>query len=237
VPVVAVSHRMNTITVYVGDHKHEIEPVPRLINRANQAISTLERYRTRLDTDAAALSTLEIEDLVTIRDVVNVVQVLEGVERIAEELERYIVELGEEGRLVRLQLVELVGGVQHDRRHIVRDYRGDDKTVPLDQVLDDLSALTTEDLIDPSEVAHAMRLPTAAVDAAIAPRGYRMLAKIPRLPDQVIQNIISRFGNLQKIMRATIDDLDDVEGVGATRATSIKEGLSRLAESAILDRY
>jgi diadenylate cyclase len=237
VPVVAVSHRMNTITVYVGDHKHEIEPVPRLVNRANQAISTLERYRTRLDTDAAALSTLEIEDLVTIRDVINVVQVLEGVERIAEELERYIVELGEEGRLVRLQLVELVGGVQHDRRHIVRDYRGDDKTVPLDQVLDDLSALTTEDLIDPSEVAHAMRLPTTAVDASIAPRGYRMLAKIPRLPDQVIQNIISRFGNLQKIMRATIDDLDDVEGVGETRAKSIKEGLSRLAESAILDRY
>jgi len=237
VPVVAVSHRMNTITVYVGDHKHEIEPVPRLVNRANQAISTLERYRNRLDTDAAALSTLEIEDLVTIRDVINVVQVLEGVERIAEELERYIVELGEEGRLVRLQLVELVGGVQHDRRHIVRDYRGDDKTVPLDQVLDDLSSLTTEDLIDPSEVAHAMRLPTTAVDASIAPRGYRMLAKIPRLPDQVIQNIISRFGNLQKIMRATIEDLDDVEGVGATRATSIKEGLSRLAESAILDRY
>ncbi|HWJ63153.1 MAG TPA: DNA integrity scanning diadenylate cyclase DisA [Acidimicrobiales bacterium] len=237
VPVVAVSHRMNTITVYVGDHKHEIEPVPRLVNRANQAISTLERYRTRLDTDAAALSTLEIEDLVTIRDVINVVQVLEGVERIAEELERYIVELGEEGRLVRLQLVELVGGVQHDRRHIVRDYRGDDRTVPLDQVLDDLSSLTTEDLIDPSEVAHAMRLPTSAVDASIAPRGYRMLAKIPRLPDQVIQNIISRFGNLQKIMRATIDDLDDVEGVGATRAKSIKEGLSRLAESAILDRY
>ncbi len=237
VPVVAVSHRMNTITVYVGDHKHEIEPVPRLVNRANQAISTLERYRNRLDTDAAALSTLEIEDLVTIRDVINVVQVLEGVERIAEELERYIVELGEEGRLVRLQLVELVGGVQHDRRHIVRDYRGDDKTVPLDQVLDDLSSLTTEDLIDPSEVAHAMRLPTTAVDASIAPRGYRMLAKIPRLPDQVIQNIITRFGNLQKIMRATIDDLDDVEGVGATRATSIKEGLSRLAESAILDRY
>ena len=237
VPVVAVSHRMNTITVYVGDHKHEIEPVPRLVNRANQAISTLERYRTRLDTDAAALSTLEIEDLVTIRDVINVVQVLEGVERIAEELERYIVELGDEGRLVRLQLVELVGGVQHDRRHIVRDYRGDDRTIPLDQVLDDLSALTTEDLIDPAEVANAMRLPTTAVDAGIAPRGYRMLAKIPRLPDQIIQNIVTRFGNLQKIMRATIDDLDDVEGVGATRATSIKEGLSRLAESAILDRY
>jgi diadenylate cyclase len=237
VPVIAVSHRMNTITVYVGEHRHEVESVPRLLNRANQAISTLERYRNRLDTDGAALSTLEIEDVVTLRDVVNVVQVLEGVERIAEELERYIVELGEEGRLVRLQLVELIGGVEHDRRHIVRDYRGEEKQVPLDRVLDDLSSLTTEDLIDPAEVAHAMRLPTTALDAAIAPRGYRMLSKIPRLPDQVIQNIVRRFGNLQKIMRATIADLDDVEGVGAMRAQAIKEGLSKLAETAILDRY
>jgi len=51
------------------------------------------------------------------------------------------------------------------------------------------------------------------------------LAKIPRLPDGVIDRIIDRFGNLQKIMRATIDDLDDVEGVGDTRAKTIKEGL------------
>ena len=237
VPVVAVSHRMSTISVYVGDRKHEIEPTPRVVNRANQALSTLERYRNRLDVDAASLSTLEIEDLVTIRDVINVLQRIEGVERIAEEIEAYIIELGEEGRLVRLQLVELIGGVEHDRRHIVRDYRGEDRKVPLDVVLDDLSALTTEDLIDPAEVAHALRLPTVALDAAVAPRGYRMLSKIPRLPDPVIQNIVSTFGNLQKIMRATIDDLDDVEGVGATRARAIKDGLSRLAESAILDRY
>ena len=237
VPVLTVSQRMSTISVYVGDAKHEIEPIPRVVNRANQALSTLERYRTRLDTDAASLSALEIEDLVTIRDVVNVLQRIEGVERIAEEIEAYIVELGEEGRLVRLQLVELIGGVEHDRRSIVRDYRGEDPKVPLDQILDDLSGLTTEDLIDPAEVAHALRLSTIALDAAVSPRGYRMLSKIPRLPDNVIQNIISQFGNLQKITRATIDDLDDVEGVGATRARAIKDGLSRLAESAILDRY
>ncbi len=118
---------MSTISVYVGDDKHEIEPIPRVVDRANQALSTLERYRNRLDTDAASLSTLEVEDLVTIRDVVNVLQRIEGVERIADEIERYIIELGEEGRMVRLQLVELMGGVEHDRRHIVRDYRGDDR--------------------------------------------------------------------------------------------------------------
>ena len=237
VPVVTVSQRMSTITVYVGEDKHEIDAIPRVVNRANQALSTLERYRNRLDIDAASLSTLEIEDLVTIRDVVNVLQRIEGVERIATEIERYIVELGEEGRMVRLQLVELMGGVEHDRRHIVRDYRGAAKGVTLDSVLDALSALTTEDLIDPAELVNALRLPTAALDASVSPRGYRLLSRIPRLPEQITENIVGRFGSLQKIMRATIDDLDDVEGVGATRARAIKDGLGRLAESAILDSY
>ncbi|MBX3315153.1 MAG: DNA integrity scanning diadenylate cyclase DisA [Actinobacteria bacterium] len=237
VPVIAVSQRMNTISVYVGDEHHEIEPAARLLNRADQALSTLERYRNQLDDDARSLSTLEIEDLVTIRDVVNVLQRIEGVERIADEIERYIVELGDEGRMVRLQLVELMGGVEHDRRSIVRDYRGGDSSVPLDAILDDLSALTTEDLIDPAEIVTALRLPTAALEAAMSPKGYRMLSRIPRLPEQVSENIVSRFGSLQKIMRATIDDLDDVDGVGATRATAIKDGLGRIAESAILDRY
>ncbi len=237
VPVITVSQRMNTISVYVGDQRHELEPTPRVINRANQALSTLERYRNRLDADAATLSTLEVEDLVTIRDVINVLQRIEGVERIADELEWAIIELGEEGRMVRLQLLELMGGVEHDRRHIVRDYRGEDRSVPLDTVLDDLSTLTTEDLIDPAELVHALRLPTNALDASVSPRGYRLLSRIPRLPEQVIENIVARFGSLPRIMRATIDDLDDVEGVGATRAQAIKEGLIRLAESAILDRY
>lgn len=105
VPVITVSQRMSTIRIYVGDEKHEVVPTARVMNRANQALATLERYRSRLETDAAALSTLEIEDLVTIRDVINVLQLIEGVERIASEIEGHIVELGDEGRLVRLQLV------------------------------------------------------------------------------------------------------------------------------------
>jgi len=237
VPVITVSQRMSTISVYVGDDKYEIEPIPRVINRANQALSTLERYRDRLDTDSAALSALEIEDLVTIRDVVNVLQRIEGVGRIAEEVEAYIVELGDEGRLVRLQLVELIGGVEHDRRSMVRDYRGEDPTTAVDRILDDLSALSTEDLIDPVEVVHTLRLPVAALDAAVSPRGYRMLSRIPRLPDPVIQNIVDQFGNLQRITRATIDGLDSVDGVGETRARAIKDGLARLAETTILERY
>jgi diadenylate cyclase len=239
VPVISVSERMAVIAVYVGDEKHPLEPIPRLLDRSNQALQTLERYRNRLDTVSSSLSALEVEDLVTLRDVVSVVQRTEMVRRIAEEIESHIVELGEDGRLVRLQLEELYGGVEDDRRLVIQDYFQEEDTYHLREAMSDLANLSTEDLLDLKEVAGMLRLPGdgADLDMSLQPRGYRLLAKIPRLPDSVVDNIVERFGNLQKIMRATIDDLDDVEGVGETRARAIKEGLSRLAETSILDRY
>ena len=127
VPVISVSEDMSVIAVYHGDDKHPLEPIPRLLNRANQALQTLERYKNRLDAVSGSLSALEVEDLVTVRDVVTVLQRTEMVRRIAEEIEGYIVELGVDGRLVRLQLEELMGGVEDDRRLVIKDYFHDDQ--------------------------------------------------------------------------------------------------------------
>jgi len=238
VPVISVSEDMQVIAVYVDDEKYPLEPIPRLLNKANQALSTLERYKSRLDGVSAALSALEVEDLVTLRDVVTVLQRTEMVRRIAEEIEGHIVELGVDGRLVRLQLEELMGGVDDDRRLVILDYFHEDTEWHVGDALEALAELDTDDLLDLKIVASMLHLASASdLDVSLQPRGYRLLAKIPRLPDQVIEKIIDRFGNLQKIMRATIDDLDDVEGVGEARARAIKEGLSRLAESSILERY
>jgi len=241
VPVISISERMAVIAVYVRDEKHPLEPIPRLLDRSNQALQTLERYRTRLDTVSRSLSALEVEDLVTLRDVVSVIQRAEMVRRIAEEIDSHIVELGEDGRLVRLQLEELYSGVAADRRLAAADYffRGDGYDLPA--ALAALAALSTEDLLDQKGVAATLRLPGGAdevdLDLGVQPRGYRLLAKIPRLPESVIENVVARFGDLQKIMRATISDLDDVEGVGESRARAMKDGLARLAETSILDRY
>jgi len=239
VPVISVSEDMAIIATYCGDEKHPLEPIPRLLNRANTAIQTLERYKNRLDEVSSSLSALEVEDLVTIRDVVVVLQRIEMVMRIAEEIEALIVELGVDGRLVRLQLEEVMGGVEDERRLVIRDYLHEDATWHLDEAMAALSEFDTDDLLDLKAVAQMLHLPggTGDLDASLQPSGFRLLAKIPRLPDQIIDHIVERFGNLSKIMRATIDDLDEVEGVGETRAKAIKEGLSRLAESSILDRY
>ena len=239
VPVISISEDMAIVAVYAKDQKHTLEPIPQLLTRANQAIQTLERYKHRLDEVTSGLRTVEVEDLVTVRDVVNVLQRTEMVRRVAEELELGIIELGTEGRLVRLQLDELMGGVEEDRRLVIKDYFHEDSTWHIDEALETLADLSTEDLLDLKAVGAALHLPDKQLDLdeSLQPRGFRLLSKIPRLPEPIIERIVTRFGSLQKIMRATIDDLDDVSGVGETRARAIKEGLSRLAETSILDRY
>ena len=238
VPVISVSEDMQVIAVYVDDDKYPLEPIPRLLNKANQTLSTLERYKSRLDGVSGTLSALEVEDLVTVRDVVTVLQRTEMVRRIAEEIEGHIVELGVDGRLVRLQLEELMGGVDDDRRLVIQDYFREEDSWHVGDALEALAELDTDDLLDLKIVAGMLHLAGGVdLDQSLQPRGCRLLSKIPRLPDNVIEKIVDRFGNLQKIMRATIDDLDDVEGVGEARARAIKEGLARLAETSILDRY
>src|SRR3954449_5852907 len=183
VPVISVSEDMSVIAVYRNDEKKPLEPIPALLNRANQALQTLERYKNRLDTVSSALSALEVEDLVTIRDVVTVLQRAEMVRRIAEEIDGYIVELGVDGRLVLLQLEELMGGVDDDRRHVIKDYFHEERDWHLGEAMLALSELTTDDLLDLKTVAAALHLPGSGdLELSLSPRGFRLLAKIPRLP-------------------------------------------------------
>jgi diadenylate cyclase len=241
-PVISVSQSMNLIALYVGGHRHVLEDSGGILARANQALATLERYKLRLDEVAGTLSALEIEDLVTIRDVAAVAQRLEMVRRIAGEIAGYVLELGTDGRLLSLQLDELISGVDPDRELVARDYLPTPAgrrpyTVPA--ALATLDALSAGDLLDLTTVAKALGHPGSvdALESAVSPRGYRLLAKVPRLPQLVIDRLVEHFGGLQKLLAASIDDLQAVEGVGETRARSVREGLSRLAESSILERY
>jgi len=239
VPVISVSEDQAVIAVYVNDGKHPLEAIPRLLDRANQALSTLERYKNRLDIVSGSLSVLEIEDLVTLRDVVTVLQRTEMVRRIAEEIDGYIVELGVDGRLVRLQLEELIGGVEDERRLVLRDYFHDQPSWHLDEAFTTLATISTEELVDLKVAAHRLHLLIGEpdLDAGMSPRGHRLLARVPRIPEPVTDRIIDRFGSLQKLLRATVADLDEIRDVGESRARAIKDGLARLAEASILDRY
>jgi diadenylate cyclase len=240
-PVISVSQSMSIIAIYVDGSRYVLEASPQILSRANQALATLERYKLRLDEVSGTLSALEIEDLVTVRDVAAVAQRLEMVRRIAGEIESYVVELGTDGRLLTLQLDELIAGVEPDRELIARDYLPAPtgrKSRTVADVMADLDLLDSLELLDHAAVARALGYAGGeGLDVAVSPRGYRLLARVPRLPGTVVDRLVEHFGSLQKLLAASIDDLQTVEGVGESRARSIREGLSRLAESSILERY
>jgi diadenylate cyclase len=238
VPVITVSEDMSVVAIHRRGMKLTLEPTPRVMARADQALQILERYKSRLDAVSSSLSALEVEDLVTVRDVATVLQRAEMVRRLAEEIEGYVIELGADGRLVLLQLEELMGGVEDDRRLVAKDYFRESPGWTVADVIARLASLDTEELLDLEDVASVLRLPGhVSLDTALQPRGCRLLHKIPRIPESVADHVVDRFSNLQKIMRAGVPDLVEVEGVGDARARAIKEGLSRLAETSILERY
>jgi len=237
--VISISQRRNLISLYKGNTRYVLRDISVILTKANQALQTLEKYKAVLDQAVTNLAALEMEDLVTVLDVVLVVQRTEMVLRIVAEIERYIYELGTEGRLVSMQLEELVANVAEEGLLIMRDYAqpGDGRSA--EQIREQMSTWPHEDLRDLLTIARTLGLGSApgTLDNPVSPSGFRILRKIPRLPMQVIENLVSHFRSLQQILRATIEELDEVEGIGEVRARAIKEGLRRLREQILLERH
>ncbi|WP_433369147.1 DNA integrity scanning diadenylate cyclase DisA [Streptosporangium sp. CA-115845] len=239
-PVISLSKSMRIIALYLDGIRYVVEESSVILSKSNQALATLERYKLRLDEVSGTLSALEIEDLVTVRDIAVVAQRLEMVRRISEEIAGYVVELGTDGRLLSLQLDELVAGTESDLELIVRDYLPVTGRRPrrFAEALHELDQLSSADLLDLSVVAQILgHSGNDALETSVSPRGYRLLAKVPRLPGTVVDRLVDQFTSLQKLLAASIGDLQEVGGVGEARARHIREGLSRLAESSILERY
>jgi len=235
--VIAISQRRNIITLYKGNRKYVVHDISVILAKANQAIQTLEKYKNVLDRALATLTQLEFEDLVTVADVAKVIQRSEMVLRVMREIERYVKELGTEGRLIRMQMEELLANVVDDYNLVIKDYQFE--TAAEDEQVNLLNDWLAEDLLNLGAIADALgyHAPTYTLDSLIHPHGYRVLRKIPRLPLAVIENLVREFHTLQRILNATIEELDDVEGIGEVRAKMIKEGLRRLREQVLLERH
>ena len=198
VPVIAVSEAMATIAVYRNDMKHTSQSSGWLIDRSSQALATQQRFRVRFDDALTSLSRLEMEDAVSVRDVVAVLQPGEMVRRIAEELDEHLVELGSDGRLIHLQNEELSAGVSEAVTLVLRDYAGE-------SALNRLRALPADALMDLPQVVAVLGLPSPddQLHAEMAPRGYRLLHRLPQLGPVLVERLVDRFGTLPEIMSAS----------------------------------
>ena len=237
--VVAISQRRDVVSLYLNGAKYILDDIPVVLAKANQALATLDKYRSRLDQVSTRLTALEFEGGVVLHDVLTVIQRAELVTRMAVEIERYIVELGTEGRLIEMQLEETMVGVAADRSALVRDYLADEGEESFGLVIDSLSRLPHQDLLDFGRLAELLGYDrkTNTLDHPVSPRGHRVLGRVPRLPKLVIKAIVQEFGGLDEILAGTDAELEAIEGVGEVRAKDIREGLRRLQEINLVDRY
>jgi diadenylate cyclase len=237
--VVAVSERREVVSLYVDGSKYILEDIPVVLAKANQALATLDKYRSRLDQVSTRLTALEFEGGVTLNDTLTVLQRVELVTRMAVEIERYIVELGTEGRLIEMQLDETMVGVAADKAALIHDYLVEDLDESFAGVSDRLLRLSHQDLLDFGRLAELLGYDRKinTLDYPVTPRGFRILGRIPRLPRLVVQRIVTEFGGLEELLAASDGELETVDGVGEIRAKDIREGLRRQQEINLVDRY
>src|SRR5438270_2067464 len=237
--VIALSERRDIVSLYVDGAKYIMVDIPVVLAKANQALATLDKYRTRLDQVSTRLTALEFEGGATLHDVLTVLQRAELVTRMAVEIERYIVELGTEGRLIEMQLEETLVGTAADKAALVHDYLIDDADESFAAAFDQLVRLPHQDLLDFGRLAELLGhdRKTNTLDYPVSPRGIRILGRIPRLPKLVVQRIVDEFGGLEELLAATDGELETVDGVGEIRAKDIREGLRRQQEINLVDRY
>lgn len=237
--VVSISQRRNVITLYQGDLRYSLKDIGVILTKANQAIQTLEKYKAVLDQAFTNLSASEFEELVSLHDVANVIQRVEMVLRIKAEINNYINELGTEGRLISMQLEELVANIDEEALLLIRDYCKDPDLENVKEIKRNLNRLSNDELLDLHNIVRQLgySITNTIMDEPISPRGYRMLGKIPRLPSVIVSNLVERFEYLPFVLMATIEELDDVEGIGEVRARAIKEGLKRIQDQVLIDRH
>lgn len=237
--VICISQRRNVITLYQGNIKYALRDIGVILTKANQAMQTLEKYKAVLDQALTNLSALEFEELVTLQEVTMVLQRFEMVLRIKSEIRRYITELGSEGRLISMQLDELVSRVDDEAYLLVKDYARLGPNQTPQQILEQIHELSAEELLDGPALAKILGYGNVVniSDETVSSRGYRLLSKIARLPQPIIENLVEHFDTLNNVLSASIEELDAVEGIGAVRARTIRDGLKRIQEQVFIDRH
>lgn len=233
--VISISQRRNIITVFKDNSRYILEDTDIVLNKANQAIQTLEKYRKVYDSKLSILNEYEFNDIVTLDNVLTVIQRAEMVMKIVEEIQKQIYELGDDGRLVNMQLEELIGGLEKEEIQLIKDYMV--KETNAEEILEQLSKLEHEELMKLQSIAKILgyEIFENFEELAVYPKGYRILNKVPRMPNSIVENLVKSFKSFQHILVAEIDDLDKVDGIGEVRAKTIKQTLRKMQEQFAFD--
>ncbi len=235
--VISVSQRRNIITLFKGNLRYVLEDTSKVITKANQALQTVEKYKKVFDSKLSLLNEYEFNDIVTLENVIVSIQRAEMVMKVADEVKNAIYELGEEGILLQMQLDELIGDLEQEELSIIKDYMVPNKKRQAEDILEEIKNITHEELIRSQVIARLLGYEDFDnyEEVGVFTKGYRVLNKIPRVPNNIVENLVKTFKSFQHILAADIPALDDVEGIGEIRARTIKQSLKRMQEQFIFD--
>ena len=235
--VISISQRRNIITVFKGDFRYTIEDSSKIITKANQALQTLENYKKVFDSKLSVLNEYEFNDIVTLDNVITCIQRAEMVLKVAEQVQRCIYELGEDGVLVKMQLEELIEDLPEEELLIIKDYIAPSRRLTAEKVLQTIKSSSQDEFVQSQIIAKSLGYDQFDnyEEVAVYPRGYRVLNKIPRMPSNIVTNLVKTFKSFQHILLADVDKLDEVEGIGEVRARTIKQSLRRMQEQFVFD--
>lgn len=236
--VISISERRGIITLFKGNFRYVINDTQSVLMRANQTLQALEKYKTVFDNMLSILSEHEFDDIVTLDTVINCIYRSEIIMRMETDVKRSIIELGDEGRIVNMQLEELMANVEDEEKLIIQDYNIN-KEISTQSILDEIRKIDKKNLIVSEKIVKLLGYEVSSdiLDTNVSPKGYRILSKVPKMPSSIIEKTVEAFGSLQHICSASIDELDDVEGIGEIRARIINQSLKRLQEQYILKSY
>lgn len=230
--VVSISQRRGVITLYKEDIRYVLQNSEVVRSKADQVLQTLEKYQNIFKAYLQILGEYEFDDIVMLDNVVVAIQKAEMVLRMVPELELLIAELGSEGRLLDLQLKEMLGDTQIEEENIIKDYIVGNGKTKYDDVITEIRNLKYEDLLDLKFIARIIGYDSNdnIAEIEVKPKGYRVLSKIPKMPLGIIENLVKKFKTLNGIMDASISDLDEVDGIGEVRAQNINQSLRKMKE-------
>lgn len=229
---IAISETRSTITLYYGDSKYAFKNIAELLRKSAQALQTMEKYRVAFDENLFELDFFEFKNEVRLFHVAMVIQKGEVIRTIKEEVERYIIELGEEARLVEIQFKEVLGKSVEETEQVIKDYSKHD----IKTAIEKLDLLDLSELLEVNAIMESLGYESKPenLDLNVFPRGYRVMSKIPRLPKVVIENVVSSFGTFNNIVKATPLEFTEIDEVGEKRANTIKVELERLKDKALI---
>ena len=226
--VISVSERRQVVNLYIGGRSHQLRTVPEVMSSASQLITTLQTTRQSLDRSLLRLTTLELDNYVTLGDVTTILNYFETLMTAADELDKCIDQLGSEGRTVEMQREQLVGDMEEEYVLMIRDYARDSSESHAEEIRAHLHDSDPSTLRSPKYVAKALGYDDLREDSVMVPLGLRTLNRVSVVREGMADKIVDEYGNLRELM----DDIEQnparLDNIGVKNPSILADSLYRM---------